>query len=101
MEAAEPLFRWGDGSPVKRHQVQERLERAAVGLGMDPTRFRTHSLRIGGATALYHVRPDTELIKRFGRWSSTAFHAYLWEGNETAKGIATAMALDRTTLHEV
>ena len=98
-EAHLPLCRWADGSPVRRDQIQETLERGAIACGFSPDRFRTHSLRIGGATALYHVRPDVALIQRFGRWTSSAFQAYLWEANEMAKGIGEAMAQDQMTLH--
>eukprot|EP00971_Amphidinium_carterae_P133330 2640837-Amphidinium_carterae.1 len=98
-EQTEPLFKWSDGSPLKREQVQAILEKAAVANGFDYRRFRTHSLRIGGATALYHVRPDIQLIQRFGRWTSSAFQAYLWESNEAVLGLSEAMARDKTTLH--
>ena len=82
-----------------RAQIQAMLERAATAAGLPPNRFRSHSLRIGGATALYHVFPDAEIIKRWGRWQSTAFQAYLWESSEAAKGVAEKMAADRSTLH--
>ena len=94
-----PLCRRADGSPLKREHIQEVLEQAAREEGLPADRMRSHSLRIGGATALYHVYGDVELIKRYGRWSSTAFHAYLWESNEGARGLAASMAGDATTLH--
>ena len=53
------------------------LEQAAREEGLPPSQVRTHSLRIGGATTLYHIYNDVELVKRFGRWSSAAFHRYL------------------------
>ena len=31
-----------------------------MAVGMDPTRLRSHLLRLGGATAWYHVKPDME-----------------------------------------
>ena len=62
-----PVFRFQSGAPLMRAQLQAVLERAAVALGLPPDRYRTHSLRIGGATALYHINPDTEVIKRWGR----------------------------------
>ena len=68
-------------------------------MDLPPDRFRSHSLRIGGATALYHIYHDVDIIKRHGRWTSGAFQGYLWEANETAKGVATRMARDATTLH--
>ena len=98
-EPDQPACRWADGTPLTRAQVQAYLERAAVALDLPPDRFRSHSLRIGGATALYHLYHDVEIIKRYGRWSSSAFQGYLWEGRETAKGVAASMAADATTLH--
>ena len=70
-----------------------------MALDLPPDRFRSHSLRIGGATALYHLYHDVEIIKRYGRWSSSAFQGYLWEGREIAQGVAARMAADTTTLH--
>ena len=94
-----PLCRWQNGNPIKREQLQEVLEQAAREEGLPPEQMRTHSLRIGGATALYHIYQDVELIKRFGRWSSNAFHRYLWEANEMTRGVAAGMAGDTTSLH--
>ena len=99
MERHRPLCRRADGSPLRREYIQEVLEQAAREEGLPADRMRSHSLRIGGATALYHVYKDVELIKRYGRWSSSAFHGYLWEANEDARGLAASMAGDATTLH--
>ena len=66
---------------------------------MPPERFRSHSLRIGGATALYHKFKDIEIVKRMGRWKSSAFQGYLWSAEEDSKGLAQQMAADRTTIH--
>ena len=42
---------------------------------------------------------DHEAVKRWGRWSSASFHAYLWDSVEQSKGVAAAMAKDEATLH--
>jgi hypothetical protein len=99
VERDMPMARWDDGSPVTRGQIQRQLEEAAAQEGYPADRMRSHSLRIGGATALYQVYGDTELVKRWGRWASGAFHAYLWESNAQAKGVARSMAGTTTTLH--
>ena len=98
-EATAPVCRWINGAPITREQIQDLLERAAVACGLPPERFRSHSLRIGGATALYHHFQDIDIVRRWGRWRSNAFHAYLWDAREQGAGVAAAMAADRTVLH--
>ena len=79
--------------------IQETLQRAAVEVGYPPDRFKRYSVRIGGATALYHHFGDTEVVKRWGRWLSGAFHAYLWKTNEAARGVSAAMAQSASSIH--
>ena len=93
-EAELPLCRWPDGA-----QITELLEEAVVAVGLPPSRFRPHSLRIGGASALYHATGDTEVVKRCGRWSSGAFHGYLWDSSEHYKDIAQKMAGVVASIH--
>ena len=59
-------------------------------------RVGAHSLRIGGATAMYHVVGDLQIVRRFGRWSSDTFH--LWESHEPAEGTARKTAADEPEL---
>ena len=40
---------------------------------------------------MWAVFKDTGLVQRWGRWSSPAFHGYLWEGGTAAKGVAQHM----------
>ena len=94
-----PVARWADGTPITRERIQSLLQQAAALEGYPPDKFKSHSLRIGGATALYHCFQDTELVKRWGRWNSGAFHQYLWEANEDAAGVSEAMAKSVATLH--
>ena len=68
-------------------------------MGLPSERFMSHSLRIGGASALYHATGEIETVKRYGRWSSGAFHNYLWDSAEQAKGLAEKMAKDEATIH--
>ena len=93
-----PLARYADGSFIRRETVQARLAAAAAAFGVDACRMGSHSLRIGGATALYHVTGDLQVVRRFGRWGSDAFHAYLWESHEQMKGVAARMEDDHSEL---
>ena len=62
-EPHEPLLQWEDNSPLTRDHIQAILERGAVAVDLPPDRFRSHSLRIGGATALYHIYHGVDIIK--------------------------------------
>ena len=43
----------------------------------DPSHFGTHSLRIGGATALFAAGADPTVIRTMGRWSSDCYRLYV------------------------
>ena len=81
-----------NGQPLRRAEVHACLTRAATALGGDPSRMGTHSLRFGGASALWAAYRDSSVVKRWGRWASEAFQGYLWEARSNAEGVAAAMA---------
>ena len=87
-----PLFRWSSGQVLKRLEVQNILQRAARAVGLPAERFQSHSLRIGGASALYQATGEIELVKRSGRWTSSAVHRYLHDSGDVFKGLAGKMA---------
>ena len=39
-----------------------------------------------------------DLVKRFVRWCSGAFHVYLWEGNDLTRGVAKGMSAEGLSL---
>eukprot|EP00435_Cladocopium_sp_Y103_P036950 s669_g9.t1 len=98
-ESLLPLFRWASGGVVRRLEIQHLLQRAAAAVGLQGDRFMSHSLRIGGATALYQATSDIELVKRLGRWSSSAVHRYLEDGGTVAQS-SERMAKARADLVE-
>ena len=73
---------------------------AAEAKGLPSARFKSHSLRIGGASAIYHATGDTEIVKRYGRWTSSALHRYLWDSDEQHKQLAAKMAESVATVHD-
>ena len=94
-----PVCRWYGGAVVKRTEVQDALQMAAEAKSFPAARFKSHSLRIGGASAIYHATGDTEVVKRHGRWSSSAFHRHLWESDEHHQQLAAKMADTTATVH--
>ncbi len=78
--------------------MQQLLEAATVATGCDPGRIGNHSLRIGGATALYHSVKDLAYVQCFGRWVAEAYHVYLLESHELTKSLAHGMETSKGTL---
>ena len=91
-EAHLPLFRWASGQVLRRLEIQNILQKAAAATGLPAERFQSHSLRIGGASALYQATGEIELVKRTGRWTSSAVHRYLHDSGDVLKGLAQKMA---------
>ena len=91
-EALLPLFRWSSGEVLKRLEIQNILQKAAKAVGLPAERFQSHSLRIGGASALFQATGEVEVVKRTGRWSSGAVQRYLHDGGDVLKGLSRKMA---------
>ena len=85
------LLVFDNGNPMRRAYLQSVSGRAGIALGVDPGRLGSHSLRFGGASALWARYHDAGVVKRWGRWASDTFQGYLWEGREGAAGVSTAM----------
>ena len=98
-EALKPLFRWSSGRMLTRGQVQNVLQKAATACGLPAGRFMSHSLRIGGASALFQSTGEIELVKRNGRWSSSAVQRYLHDGEVALRHTAEKMAKVEQKIH--
>ncbi|EGZ05625.1 hypothetical protein PHYSODRAFT_348619 [Phytophthora sojae] len=57
-------------------EVNRALKALATRIGVPPTRYSTHSIRAGGATALLNGRADSLSIKLLGRWMSNCYESY-------------------------
>ena len=53
------------------------IKKLMIAVGEDPDEFGTHSLRIGGATALYAQGATPMVIRTMGRWSSDCYRLYV------------------------
>ena len=87
----KPVSYWKNGSPIPAESVTALLRAAASHNGNSPTAYSPHSLRAGGASALYQATHDIDLVARFGRWRSKCISVYLWESHLFYAGLGTAM----------
>ena len=90
-ESDEFLLRDQFNRLISREMVQATLQTAARQLGIK-AEIGSHSLRFGGASALWAAYHDSALVRRWGRWSSDSFQTYIWEAREGARGVSEAMA---------
>ena len=72
--ASGPPFQYDDGHPLTRQRFAT-AERSASGL--DPSRYGTHSFRIGAATTAAARGIEDAVIKPLGRWGSLAYLHYV------------------------
>ncbi|POM81652.1 Hypothetical protein PHPALM_349 [Phytophthora palmivora] len=91
--AARELVRhgWRIGLGNEDHLCSTAIKAAAVAVGENPTQNATHSMRSGGATALFSSGVDRLAIKHFGRWKSDAYEQYARIDNVTLTGLAEAV----------
>lgn len=79
----QPFLSWRGEWVLSYDRLSKAIKRVASEMGLNPNRYRTHSLRIGGASMLAAAgRPDYE-IQKLGRWKSLAFLEYIRLGKAT------------------
>ena len=78
--APGPLFCESDLRPVTISSFNTALKRCLVFCGLDTSRYKGHSFRIGAATHASEQGFSDSQIRRLGRWQSDAFKSYLRSG---------------------
>ena len=77
-EASTPLFRDPDtNTPVRYDTINNLIKEMMVLVGEGAEGYSTHSLRIGGATALFAAGATETVIRTMGRWSSDIHRLYV------------------------
>ena len=77
MEAITPMFKGRNGEALQIGELRDVIKKLMGVLGHDPSQFGAHSLRIGGATALFAAGADPIVIRTMGRWSSDCYRLYV------------------------
>ena len=83
-----------------RDHVAELLKASAQALGESLDGYGSHSLRIGGATALHSEGVKDSEIMWFGNWSSPTYLIYCRASTKLANDFARTMALADVTVHQ-
>jgi hypothetical protein len=85
-----PLREAPGGWVASRGTISDTLKRAAKELNFPESDFATHSLRIGGATALSAAGVPYEEVRLFGRWISGCWRRCVYESRESTRGFFAA-----------
>lgn len=87
-----PLFRLANGKPLTYMYFKSWLKQHIAGIGVESQYIDTHSLRIGGATALLDLGASETVIKQAGRWlSSDCPQLYAHLGQESMQRYQSEM----------
>jgi hypothetical protein len=94
------VFRTQRGLVLHKYHVQLLLKAAARRFGFRPEDFTSHSLRAGGASAMYHNGFSVEEIQRRGRWVTDVWKIYIQGNSEGAAEMTRRMSEHSMILHE-
>ena len=73
-----PMFRDPyTNKPLTYQLILDTIRSLMRSQGEDESQFGTHSLRIGGATALFAAGANETVIRTMGRWSSDIHRLYV------------------------
>ena len=78
-------------SDLFRNRLNALLRLAGTAHGIPGSRVGDHSLRSGGATAMWRAGYDIEGTKRWKRWKSASFQGYLWDDHRVLSEIGKGM----------
>ena len=87
-----------DGRPVRKGRVEGLLKAGSIRLGLPQEHVTSHSLRAGGASAMWAMGRSEAEIQFRGRWKSLCYKLYIWGSREKAKGFATGLFQTRPSL---
>ena len=74
---AGPLFCLENGQPLQRRSFTTQVQQALSASGVDGSLFNGHSFRLGAATSASIAGVSESIIKRLGRWQSSAYQRYI------------------------
>ena len=76
--SSTPLFRDpATGLCITKHGVDQLVKQLMAAVGENPDQFGSHSMRIGGATALFAAGADPTVIRTMGRWTSDIYRLHV------------------------
>jgi hypothetical protein len=76
-QGTDSLFSYRNKWQLTPDVYRSAIKAVAKSMGLDASRYSSHSLRIAGASALASAGKPDWFIKKMGRWQSLAFLQYI------------------------
>ena len=92
------LLRLSNGKVLYRDRVGGLLRGAATRPELPPKLLAVHSLRTGGCSAMYNAGFSEAEIQQRGRWVSSCWKLYVFEGRTRVFDTASRMAAPSSSL---
>ena len=92
------LLQCTDSRPVRKERVEALLKEGSTRLGLPEEHITSHSLRAGGASAMWAMGKTDAEIQFRGRWKSLCYKLYIWGTREKSKEFATGLFQTRPSL---
>ncbi len=86
-----PLYLWKDLSVLNKGQLNTFIKDLVFQLGLEPSKFSTHSLRAGSISQGSRTLPSW-LLKSMGNWKSSCWQLYVRDTAVQHINIAAALA---------
>ena len=74
---SQPFLSYRGRWKLQYSLFQKAIKKVASAMGLDATRFSSHSFRIGGASAMAAAGVHDYVIQKIGRWKSLTFLQYI------------------------
>ncbi|XP_062586591.1 uncharacterized protein LOC134248181 isoform X3 [Saccostrea cucullata] len=71
-----PLFSFDGQKPISQAYFTNELRNAISFVGLDTTKYKSHSFRIGAASYAFNCKIPEDKIRLMGRWNSSAVRRY-------------------------
>ena len=89
----QPFVQDNDGWTMSRASMTAVLKACAIDCGIPAAEYATHSLRIGGATAMAATGKFTDdEVRRFGRWKSDCWRRYVHAARSACRAFSSFMS---------
>ena len=87
-----PFFKLKNGNPLTKPLFSKHVRSALQELGLPYQDFAGHSFRIGAATTAAKAGIEDSTIQILGRWSSSAFLAYIRSSSDQLAHTSSILA---------